>query len=248
MTREGLRRSGAWFESTHPLFQQDPYVDRTGLQEAAHPQAWNSGADHARAWHTLGALSAPCAGSKITTIRCMPAHPITLNTAAALSGLSVRTWQRRVEQGQVQRLGRGAQTLVPLAAVQPAMTVTLSAADADLLARADAGDAAAQADLGALFALFALDALQRVSSGEDDVKRTEHSAATALYFLNQAAEQGNGDAMHWLGRLHAAQLAGRRGRTAESLALMWTARAAAHGHALAQEQLAALTRQVLTAA
>lgn len=45
--------------------------------------------------------------------------------------------------------------------------------------------------------------------------------------------------MHWLGILHAA---GHGGDNHEHLALMWIAKAAAHGHAIARSQLAALRR------
>lgn len=169
-------------------------------------------------------------------------HAISLRTAAALSGLSVRTWQRRVEQGQVPRLDGAQQAQVPLAAVQPDLDVVLDAADADLLVRADDGDAAAQADVGAL---FALDAVQRAREDADHPERGQLSATAALYFLGQAAAQGEADAMHWLGTLHGAGLGGQRGRAAESLTLMWTARAAAHGHVVAQGQMARLTERVL---
>ncbi len=43
--------------------------------------------------------------------------------------------------------------------------------------------------------------------------------------------------MHWLGMLHAAGLGKGDGN---ALALMWIAKAAAHGHVIAQQQLAAL--------
>lgn len=45
--------------------------------------------------------------------------------------------------------------------------------------------------------------------------------------------------MHWLGLLHAARL-GEPGEDHNALALMWIAKAAAHGHVIAREQLAAL--------
>ena len=45
--------------------------------------------------------------------------------------------------------------------------------------------------------------------------------------------------MHWLGILHAAGL-GKEGDDCAALALMWVAKAAAHGHVIAQQQLAAL--------
>ena len=83
-------------------------------------------------------------------------HPISLNTAAVLTGRSMRTWQRRIEEGQVPRLGDGRGALVPFAAVRPALAVDLTEEDVRMLVRADQGDAAAQADVGALFALAAL--------------------------------------------------------------------------------------------
>ena len=45
--------------------------------------------------------------------------------------------------------------------------------------------------------------------------------------------------MHWLGLLYAARL-GEPGEDNQALALMWIAKAAAHGHVIAREQLAAL--------
>lgn len=63
------------------------------------------------------------------------------------------------------------------------------------------------------------------------------SMVAALHFLRQAAQQGQADAMHWLGVLHAAGLGEGDG---QALALMWIAKAAAHGHVIAQQQLAGL--------
>lgn len=64
--------------------------------------------------------------------------------------------------------------------------------------------------------------------------------AAASYWLELAAAQGDADAMHWLGMLHAAGCGGEKD---EHLALMWIAKAAAHGHRIAREQLAALRRR-----
>ena len=162
-----------------------------------------------------------------------PVHCISLNTAAVLTGRSIRTWQRRIEDGLVPRLGeeRG-RALVGLDAVQPALALRLDDAELDLLVRADQGDAAAQAEVGALFALAALREADGAAPG------LSGNAVPALHFLARAAEQGQADAMHWLGLLHAAGL-GEAGDT-QALALMWVAKAAAHGHAIAAQQLAGL--------
>ena len=165
--------------------------------------------------------------------------PISLNTAAVLTGRSLRTWQRRIEEGLVPRLGDG-RALVPFDAVAPELALTLTPEDVDVLVRADQGDAAAQADVGALFALAALDeARGQAGSRPASLARGGGSIMPALHFLMQAAEQGEADAMHWLGVLHAAGLAG----DGDALALMWVAKAAAHGHVIAQRQLAALMPQ-----
>lgn len=164
---------------------------------------------------------------------------LSLNAAAVLTGRSVRTWQRRIEEGLVPRLGNG-RALVPLAAVQPALAVRLAPEDVAVLLRADQGEAAAQAEVGGLFALAVLQLAPGELPASDD-RSVGASVAAAQYFLEQAAQQGEADAMHWLGLLHAA---GLRGDGAdEALALMWLAKSAAHGHALAKGQLAALMPQ-----
>ena len=158
---------------------------------------------------------------------CVALH---VNTVAAVTGRSVRTWQRRMEQGLVARQADG-RVLLPWAALQAELVAPVAVQDAPLLERADRGEAAAQADMGALLALAALDALD-VARGSDGC------VVAARYFLEQAAQQGEADAMHWLALLHAAGRAG--GAEGDALALMWLARAAAHGHGIAREQVAGL--------
>lgn len=162
-------------------------------------------------------------------------YPISLNTAAILTGRSMRTWQRRIEEGLVPRLGDGRGALVPFSAVRPALAVDLSDEDVQMLVRADQGDAAAQADVGALFALAALQEAKARPAAP--LNRGGGSIMAAMHFLTQAAGQGEADAMHWLGMLHAAGLCEGDG---QALALMWVAKAAAHGHVIAQRQLAGL--------
>lgn len=67
----------------------------------------------------------------------------------------------------------------------------------------------------------------------------------ALYWLQQSAAQDDAEAMHWLGLAAAAhhEGAGPQPLDRQSEALMWVARAAAHGHVIAQRQLDALLEQ-----
>ena len=107
---------------------------------------------------------------RLTTIARMttalPTDSISLSTAAALTGRSTRTWQRRIEDGLVPRLSDASgRTLVPFDAVRPALTGSWDEEDIEILLRADRGDAAAQADMGAKFALAALREDQKISGG-----------------------------------------------------------------------------------
>ena len=115
----------------------------------------------------------------------LPAPCISLNTAAVLTGRSIRTWQRRIEDGLVPRLGdeRG-RALVAFDAVRPALAVELAAAEVDLLVRADQGDARAQAEVGALFALAALrDATLQAALGDATATTSVDLSATYLGWL-----------------------------------------------------------------
>lgn len=157
-----------------------------------------------------------------------PIHSISLNAAAVLTGRSIRTWQRRIEEGRVFRLKDSRErALVPFDAVKAALAVELNDEDVQTLVRADRGNVSAQAEIGALFSLAAL----------NDPKSGR--VMPAFYFLTMAAELGEADAMHWLSILYAAGL-GKDGDDCAALALMWVAKAAAHGHVIAQQQVAAL--------
>ena len=181
-----------------------------------------------------------------------PHLSISLHTAAILTGRSVRTWQRRIEEGLVPRLGSGVRALVPFEAVQQSMegvpgeaANAWSAQDVQTLVRADQGEALAQAQMGSQFALLAL----RGAAPATPPAPGQDAGRIAHYFLERAAEQAQADAMHWLGLLYAAGL-GPAGDASDgdadadtsnnAMALMWIAKAAAHGHAIARQQLAAL--------
>lgn len=66
----------------------------------------------------------------------------------------------------------------------------------------------------------------------------------ALHWLRLAADAGQADAMHWLGR---AYLCGEGIAANRNLGLMWLARSAAIGHAISDALLSALSHPVLGA-
>ena len=143
---------------------------------------------------------------------------ISLDAAEAVTGISRRTLWRRVTDGTIGRCDTGGRSraMLALGDVLPLVEVQLSAEDRATLLRADAGDAQAQADMGALFYVAGA-----------------HKAA--LYWLQEAAAQDNADAMQWLGTAYAG--GGGVIPQDDNLAIMWLARAAALGHRIAAYQL-----------
>lgn len=83
---------------------------------------------------------------------------ISLEAAVALTGRSRRTWWRRIEEGAVAKLAPDARgrALLVFDEVRPAIGLALDDEDMAAILRADGGDAQAQAQVGALFALAAL--------------------------------------------------------------------------------------------
>ena len=143
---------------------------------------------------------------------------LSLEASIAITGISRSTLWRRVTDGTI---GRGdkdgrSRAMLALGDVLALVEVKLSAEDRAMLLRADAGDAQAQADMGALFYVSGV-----------------HKAA--LYWLQEAAAQDNADAMQWLGTAYAGGGGGIP--QDDNLAIMWLARAAALGHRIAAYQL-----------
>ncbi|MBP8779644.1 MAG: SEL1-like repeat protein [Alicycliphilus sp.] len=143
---------------------------------------------------------------------------LSLEASIAITGISRSTLWRRVTDGTI---GRGekdgrSRAMLALGDVLALVEVKLSAEDRAMLLRADAGDAQAQADMGALFYVAGV-----------------HKAA--LYWLQEAAAQDNADAMQWLGTAYAG--GGGVIPQDDNLAIMWLARAAALGHRIAAYQL-----------
>lgn len=169
-------------------------------------------------------------------------HTISLDTAAALTSLSKRTWQRRIEDGQVPRLAdvRG-RALLPFDAVRGLVDLPLDAADIANIEKADRGQALAQAEVGAMFALAALKFAKSAQTGNGTKPCGQNKLSIALHFLTLAAEQNEADAMHWLGLLYAAGL-GEGDHRAQ--AVMWIANAATNNHAIACHQMQGLLARV----
>lgn len=146
--------------------------------------------------------------------------PISLDAAAAITERSKRTWRRRIDDGVTARLDSDSsgRTMVPLAQVVPLIGIAMGQEDLAILAAADAGSAEAQDDMGQFF----------LAAGK---------LAAAIYWLKAATKQNHPNAMQCLGRCH---LAGEGVPRDENFAIMWIAKAAAHGHAIAHAQMRAL--------
>lgn len=113
---------------------------------------------------------------------------------------------------------------VALDDVIPHMLAPLSSDEIALLLLADGGDASAQCEIGQIFLL----------AGRSEA---------AVYWLQQAAAQMDGEAMHALAGCY---LRGEGVEKDENLAIRWLADAAAHGHTIAAAQMQALRARILS--
>lgn len=146
---------------------------------------------------------------------------ITISTAVTLTGLSKRTLWRRIADGLLRKIATDKPEDESLLVVEDVLQLSkldLSEAERDTLLHADRGDAAAQLAL----ALFFL--------------RHARPDAAANWFA-RAAEQGETDAMHWLGSLYAQ---GEGVEADATLAAEWISKAASRGHPIAKAQVAAI--------
>ena len=150
-------------------------------------------------------------------------NSISLDAVAAMTGMGRSTLWRRVADGALakgEKDARGRATLAlegVLGLIGDSTGVAWGADDVAVLLQADAGDAAAQADMGALL-------------------QVHGAREAARYWLQAAADQGSAEAMQWLGTAQAAGAAERD----EQLAVMWIAKAAALGHPIAKRQVEGL--------
>jgi len=150
---------------------------------------------------------------------------ISLEATIALTGLSRRTVWRRLAEGALQKVdlpevGRSgvARTWLGMAEVLAFAGLELDREQIDLLERADSGEGDAQLELGQFF----------YEQGRFEA---------AFYWFSLAANRNNSDAMSLLGRCYAEGIGTKK---EEELALMWIAKAAALGSAIAQKQMQGL--------
>lgn len=148
---------------------------------------------------------------------------ISVESAIAITELSRRTWWRRISEGKVARVADDARgrAMLHWPDVVPHICIALNPDDLARTLRADAGEADAQNDMGQLFL-------------------SADKPKAALYWLGLAAEQGNADAMQWLGHCYTH---GKGLPKDNNLGLMWIAKAAAHGHVIAQAQMDGLLQR-----
>ena len=147
---------------------------------------------------------------------------INLEAAVWITQLSKRTLWRRLAEGQITRQENDGEsrTMLTFEDLVPMLCILVAPQDHDLIIEAAAGDAEAQNDLALLF----------LDADKSDI---------GLHWLTLAADQGHPDAMHNLSKLY---IQGSGTPKNDSLGLMWLGKAAALGHIIAGEQVAALTR------
>ncbi|MDD5460707.1 MAG: tetratricopeptide repeat protein [Methylococcales bacterium] len=143
---------------------------------------------------------------------------ISLKTATLLTGMSMRTFRRRIADGTLTCAGSDEdynKTMISLESIKKDIGIALGPDAVELIRAADAGEPQAQNDLGVLFL-------------ENDKPQR------AVYWLELAAKQDFADAMHLLGTCY---LKGNGVAKDHNLALMWIAKAASLGHSIAQAQI-----------
>ena len=154
---------------------------------------------------------------------------ISLDSAIVVTEISKRTLWRRLTDGQITRLENDERGRAMLAFddLVPLLCISVEPGDYELFIDADRGDVEAQNDLALLFL---------------EAEKPE----IALYWLQSAvtAQQSvvSVDAMHNLANLY---LKGIGVEKNENTALMWLAKAAAHGHVIAEQQMAALMQRAV---
>lgn len=142
---------------------------------------------------------------------------ISLPAAISLTELSERTFWRKFADGSLQRELVGGKSMVDFVALQPYLCLgpDFNPAALNTLVAADSGDVVAQNEMALI--LLAND-----------------KGRAAIYWLELAARQASADAMNLLAWCH---VDGKGVPADDNLGIMWLAKAAAHGHRIAQLQI-----------
>ena len=150
---------------------------------------------------------------------------ISLSAAVTLTERSERTLWRWIAEGTVTRAADSAagKTMIEFDSIKPHLRMKIEPDDFDLIESADtSGGAAEQNELALLI----------LANGKSE---------KAVYWLEQAAKQGDADAMHWLGRCY---LEGNGIAKNLSMGIMWLSKAAAYGHLISMRQIESLCAPV----
>jgi uncharacterized protein len=152
-----------------------------------------------------------------TKHRAQAERRISVDSAVVVTKWSRRTWWRRIADGDATRLDDDSKgrAMLSFAEVQAQIYVPMNPEDLACLVRADAGDAEAQNDIGQLF----------LNAGQPEA---------GVYWLQLATKQDHADAMQCLGSCY---VSGDGVPKDANIGIMWIAKAAAHGHVIAQAQI-----------
>jgi hypothetical protein len=143
---------------------------------------------------------------------------VSLAAAITLTQWSERTFWRKFADGSITRSTGTGKAIIPFSDIAAHLCLPLAADDLPVLECADAGDAAAQTEIALLF----------LAHGKPK---------GAIYWLEAAIKKDHAHAMYLLGRCHTD---GVGLPPNEDMGIMWMARAASHGHAIAQAQMQAM--------
>lgn len=143
---------------------------------------------------------------------------LSLQAVITLTEWSERTLRRRIADGSLlcaDNKKNYNKTMICFDSIRQYISIPLAMDDIEILKSADAGEANAQNDLALLFL-------------------EKNKPKSAIYWLESAAKQNLADAIHLLGCCY---LQGKGVLKDDNNAIMWIAKAASLGHALALAQI-----------
>lgn len=147
---------------------------------------------------------------------------ISLPAAITLTEWSERTFFRKFAEGLLSRQTVNGKLMLPFDALKAHLCLALAPEELFVLEKADAGDAAAQNELALIFL-------------------ANNKPKGAIYWLELAARQSNAEAMSFLSQCY---MQGNGLPKDENMGIMWLAKAAALGHAIAQHQMQGMRAKI----